>query len=147
MPEVANGHICFSFCGSIRTFIARRSQRTPIIKHLNVIFNRLLCSVDFHISCWRFPSITLIFECEICYLAIFPLNGFRIFFPQLWTWRSMTDNIYNVHSVTDSFYFGKLPKSIRLASHTNKEQFFLWVFHQPAIGFPINITRLALHIF
>ena len=147
MPEIANGHICFSFCGSIRTFIARWPQRTPIIKHLNIIFNWLLCSIDFHISRWGFPTIALVFEGEIGYLSIFLLNRLSIFSPQLWTWRSVTDNIYDVHPVTDSFYFAELPKSIRLASHANKEQLFLRIFHQPVIRFPVNITRLALHIF
>ena len=52
-----------------------------------------------------------------------------------------------LHPVTDSFYFAELPKSIRLASHANKEQLFLRIFHQPVIRFPVNITRLALHIF
>ena len=147
MPEIANGHICCSFCGSIRTFITGRPQCTPIIKHFHIIFNRLLCSIDFHISCWRFPTVALIFESEVCYFSVLLLNGFCIFSPQLWAWRSMTDNIYYVHLVSDSFYFAELPKSIRLASHANKEQLFFWVLQQPIIGFPVNVTWLALHIF
>lgn len=103
MPEIANGHIRFSHYGRIRAFIARWPQCTPIIKHFNIILNRLFCSVDFHIRCWKFPAITLVLEGEISYLAIFFLNGLRIFSPQLWTWRSMTNNIYDVYSVPDFF--------------------------------------------
>ena len=147
MPEVTNGHICFSLCSRIRAFIARWPQRTPIIKHFNIILNRLLCSVDFHISCWKFPAIALVLEGEISYLTFFLLNGLCIFSPQLWTWRSMTDNIYDVYSITDPFYFGEFPKSIGLTSHTDKKQFFLRILHQPSICFSISITRLALHIF
>ena len=112
MPEVTYSQICFSFCGRIKTFIARRPQRAPIIKHLNIVFNRLLSPIDLYISCWRFPTFSLIFKCEICYFSSALLDGLCIFSPQFWTWRTMTDNIYYIHSLPDSFHFTELSKSI-----------------------------------
>ena len=89
MPEVTYSQVCFSFCGRIKTFIARRPQRAPIIKHLNIVFNRLLSPIDLYISCWRFPIFPLIFKCgkriRFLSLLLYPFKSLQaLIFQGFW---------------------------------------------------------------